>query len=131
MDLPASPLPAAHLGHATASSELLGGGWGGGSLLPADRPNLAGVRGHTSSHHLPPTPGSAGAPLFRPGHQLSQSPWPKPVKNRTRWQQEQESGRGRGSCLPNTVLVATKVKAHLPGSGCQETSCLHGTGTKH
>ena len=53
------------------------------------------------------------------------------VRELERWQQEQESGRGRGSCLPNTVLVATKVKAHLPGSGCQETSCLHGTGTKH
>lgn len=39
----------------TASSELLGGAWGG-SLLPADRPNLAGVRGHASGHHLPLAP---------------------------------------------------------------------------
>ena len=29
MDLPVLPLPPARLGHATASSELLGGGWGG------------------------------------------------------------------------------------------------------
>ena len=50
-DLPALPLPPAHLGYPTASSELLGGAWGGGPLLPADGPNLAGVRGHTSRHH--------------------------------------------------------------------------------
>lgn len=46
---PQSPHPT------TVSSELLGGGWGG-SLLPADRPNLAGVRGHASGHHLPLAP---------------------------------------------------------------------------
>lgn len=33
--------------------------------------------------------------------------------------------RGRESCLPNTVLTATKVKTHLPGSECQEASCSH------
>lgn len=52
------------------------------------------------------------------------SPRPKPVRNRTPWQREQESGRGRGPCLPNTVLVAQRSRPICQAAGARKPAAF-------